>query len=833
MKITLTSFRYPLFLLTVFFASSHICRAQNTANVPSGKILQDIKKLNVLVSVLYIAAHPDDENNTLIAYLANEKLADVGYLSLTRGDGGQNLIGNELREELGILRTQELLAARKIDGGKQYFATANDFGFSKNPEETFTIWNKEKLLSDMVWLIRKTTPDVLITRYSHLPADTHGHHTASAILAFEAFDAAADPKRFPEQLKYVKPWQAKRLLWNNGPGYTTTATIKDPKQQLSLHVGKYNALLGKSYGELAAESRSMHKCQGMGEKPDRSNKVEVFRQIKGKEVSKDLFEDINTGWDRLAGAGRISSYISNAVQHYNPQKPSAIVPELVSALKEIEKLPESHWKETKLTDIRQVIKAALGLVLDATAAEFSISPGEPLNVKIEALNRSDIPVVLQQLRLPFAGKDTLTNVSLRDTLNIGFEIKTRLNENTPYSQPYWLAEPGTQGGFVVKDQQNIGLPENPCHTAVTFDLTIAGHKIAYTVPVNYKRTDPKAGEVYQPLEITPPVFVSIPQNVYLFPDQQAQKITVKIKSGKDEIAGQVRLQLPKDWKVSPESIPFSLLSKNNEQTVAFLVTPAQQQQEVAIRAEVLVKDKHYSNGFKLINYDHVPAQAYFPAAVTKLARIDLKRSGSKLAYIAGAGDRIPESLQQAGYEVSLLKESQVNAAYLNKFDAVIIGIRAFNVNAWLDFAQPALLDYVKEGGNLIVQYNTDFDLLSKNFGPYPIELSSNRVCDELAPVRVLSPAHHLLNVPNKISSKDFDGWVQDRGSYFPVNWSNKYETIFSLNDPGEAPLNSSLLLAKYGKGNYVYTTLSWFRQLPAGVPGAYRLFANLIGLEKN
>ncbi|MBE9601754.1 PIG-L family deacetylase [Pedobacter sp. MC2016-24] len=807
--------------------------AQTSNNCTSGKILQGLKKLNVLSSVLYIAAHPDDENNTLIAYLANEKLANVGYLSLTRGDGGQNLIGPEIREELGILRTQELLAARRVDGGNQYFATANDFGFSKNPEETFSIWNKEKLLADMVWMIRKTRPDVLITRYSRLPADTHGHHTASAILAYEAFDAAADPKRFPEQLKYVRPWQATRLLWNTGPGFYIPGDTTDKKKLIQVNVGQYNVLLGKSYGEIAAESRSMHKCQGMGIKPQRGNELELFRQVKGVESSSGIFEGIDTSWNRIPKTEKIAQLITKAIDTYNPQKPALLIPDLIAALSEIDKLPDSYWKEVKTNAIKTIIAELAGLVLDATTNEDSVTPGKMAKIKIEVINRSDAEIRLKNIWLPYAGKDTALNLALKNNLPNYLNFETTLDPGTPYSQPYWLKEKASLGLFQVKDQQNIGLAENKPEVSAIFNLLIAGYPVSYTIPLSYKYTDPKAGEVYQPLQITPPVFVALSKDVYVFSDNGPQTIYVKIKSGTAHIQGKVKLNIPAQWHVEPQDLPFNLQKKGDEQLLAFTLSPPPGAGQFTLQASACLDDgKSYHNELKIIRYPHVPVQAYFPEAIAKVVKIALKKTGNKIAYIPGAGDRVPESLQQAGYELTLLKDQEITTANLARYDAVVIGIRAYNVNERLNFHKDELLNYVKNGGNLIVQYNTDFDLPNYDIGPYPFHISGKRVTDEHAPVTLLNKTHPLLNRPNQISPQDFEGWVQERGAYFADNWDQRYQPLVSFNDPAEPPLHGGILVADYGKGHYIYTSLAWFRQLPAGVPGAYRLFANLLGLGK-
>lgn len=829
----MTQLRHSFLFILLFFLNciSNYSYSQSTGNHSSGKILQDIKKLNVLQSALYIAAHPDDENNRLIAYLANEELAEVSYLSLTRGDGGQNLIGSEQREELGILRTQELLEARKIDGGRQLFATANDFGFSKSPEETLTIWDKNKILSDVVWIIRKTRPDILITRYSHLQSETHGHHIASSRIAYEAFNAAADPSRFPEQLKYVQPWQPKRLLWNIEEGAVSPELNNDNKKQLSLNIGKYNALLGKSYGEIAAESRTRHKCQGMGTTPQRGDSIEHFKLTKGDETSTNIFENVDHTWQRIQGGKAIANFISKAIKNYNPQKPSASIPNLLSALSKIEKLPDSYWKEVKLNAIKDVIQEVLGLVLEPSISDFSINPGQKININIEAINRSDIKIQLKHITFSSSDLDTALNLDLANNKINQLQLKIKLNNDVINSQPYWLRKKSNAGNFEVNDPQDVGNPENGSLLNANFNLQINGQSVNYTLPLKYKYTDPVAGEVYQPVAVTPPVFVNLAKKVYVFPDNQPQKVEVRIKSGKDHIQGTTRLKLPEGWKISPAASDFYLKNKNDETTAEFTITPPPNAQETEMHAVIEMEEKHYSQGLKIIKYDHIPAQVYFPQAAAKLVKLDLKKTGNKIAYIPGAADLVAEHLQQAGYDVSILKDTQISFSNLLKFDAVILGIRAYNVNQRLNFYKNELLKYVENGGNLIVQYNTNFDLPANDIGPFPLSISAQRITDENAVPTFLNPLHPVLNFPNKITLKDFEGWVQERGAYFPVTWSKAYQSIFSFKEFNETALNGGLLIAPFGKGFYVYTTLSWFRQLPAGVPGAYRLFANIIGLS--
>ncbi|GAB2795273.1 PIG-L family deacetylase [Rhabdobacter roseus] len=807
--------------------------AQAPQRLPSSKLAQDIKKLNVLGNVLYMAAHPDDENTTFIGYMANEKLYTTNYLALTRGDGGQNLIGPQIREQLGIIRTQELLQARRIDGGRQYFSRANDFGFSKNPQEAFMIWEKEQLLADAVWVIRKVKPDVIVTRFPPDSRAGHGHHSASSILAEEAFDAAADPTRFPEQLKYVAPWQAKRLLWNISMWSITNRAefVKNAGQYLKIDLGVYNPLLGKSYGELSAESRSMHKSQGFGSVGTRGTSVEYFQHTKGDKTMTDLFEGIDTSWKRVKGSAKIEQLVQRAAREFDPANPAGSVPLLLSIRTELQKLPDGFWKTTKLADVQELIKNALGLYLEVTAPEFAYSPGATLPLTVEAINRSSVSVSLEKIHFPFATTDSAMHTPLAYNQDLTWETNAKIPVTTPISQPYWLRkEIGYAGLFSVDDLQEIGQPENPPVAVVTFDLLVAGQPLRMEVPVAFKKKDPVLGEVYQPLVITPPVFATIAQEVYMFDTAEPRKVDVTVKAGKDNCSGDVQLALPEGWRSIPEKISFALRDKGSEQTVEFQLFPPVDPQEARLRAVVTLEGQEYDKSFGLISYTHIPAQAFFPAASAKAVKLNLVKKGTNIGYIMGAGDLIPQSLRQIGYRVSLLEDQDITPEKLATFDAVITGVRAYNTNERMKHHQTALLKYVENGGNLVVQYNTNMGLITTELGPYPFELTRDRITEETSEVRLIKPESVVLNSPNKITADDFNHWVQERGLYFPQNWDPQYEAIISSNDPNSPPLDGGILVARYGKGTYVYTSLSWFRELPAGVPGAYRLFVNLLSL---
>ncbi|MBI5914481.1 MAG: PIG-L family deacetylase [Bacteroidetes bacterium] len=829
-------------LLAISFATG--LSAQRPERLNSAEIYQAIEKLNVLGSALYIAAHPDDENTRLISWLSNDMGINTAYLSLTRGDGGQNLIGTQIEELLGVIRTQELLAARRTDGGTQMFTRANDFGYSKHPDETLRLWNKDEVLADVVWVIRKWQPDVIVNRFDHNSAGrTHGHHTASGMLGFEAFDLAANPNIYPEQLKYVQVWQPRRLFFNTSwwfYGSQEKFDAADKSKMVSVDAGTYLPLRGKSIGEIAAESRSMHKSQGFGSVGSRGESMEYLDLLKGDmpEVKNDLFAGINTTWARVQGGGPIGQLLEKVQGQYHFDNPAASVPLLMEVLKKIEALPESYWKRVKLAEIKRVITNCLGLFVEATASDFSATPGQEVNLTMEAINRSGAACVLQSVRYLPLGLDSTLNAPLASNKDFSFKKKLTLpadpdgsGQVLPFTNAYWLDQNWALGMYTVKEQTLRGLPETPHTFKVEFTFLVDNQPFTLEREVVYKKDDDVKGEVYRPFEVTPPVFVNMAEEAILFPDTKPRTVGAVVKSGVPNISGKLSLDLPKGWRAEPANIDFSLKLKGEEQNVTFQVFAPSANGEGKITPVATVNGQRYAKSLVSIEYDHIPAQTILLPAEAKVARTDLTRGGDLIGYIMGAGDKVPESLRQAGYSVDVLGDRDITLDNLKKYDAVVIGIRAYNTVERLKFHQSKLFDYVKQGGTMVVQYNTTGTLLpDAELSPYKLKLSRDRVTVEEAEVRFLAPEHEVLNFPNKITAKDFEGWVQERGLYFPSEWGPEFTPVLSCNDPGEPARDGSLLVAKYGEGWYVYTGLSFFRELPSGVPGAYRLFANLVGL---
>ena len=825
--------RNLLLSLLAFLGLLFCSNAQQPKKLNSSEIYESIKKLNFLGSVLYVAAHPDDENTRLISYMSNHQKARTAYLSITRGDGGQNLIGPEIRELLGVIRTQELLTARQIDGGEQLFTRANDFGYSKHPDETLKIWDKDKVLSDVVLAIRKFKPDIIINRFDHrTPGRTHGHHTSSAMLSIEAFDLSNDKTSYEDQLEITTLWQPKRLFFNSGwwfYGSRENFEKADKSNLLSIDIGTYYPSLGLSNTEIAALSRSQHKSQGFGNTGTRGQQLEYIELIKGEipEDKTNLFEGIDTSWNRVKGGNEIGSILSNVESEFDFTNPSASVPDLVKAYKLIQNLEDEHWKSVKTIEIKEIIGACSGLYLEAVAETNHATKKDTINLKLEVINRSDQNIVLESIIN--ANKVYINkNIKLSENIKYIFDEDLDFDSDQQTTSAYWLTKKGTLGMYEVENKYDIGKPEIDKNTDVTFNLVIDNTKIPYIRPVVYKRNDPVKGEMYKPFEIIPEVSAKIDEKVIIFENDQQKEISVIIKAGRNDIEGYATLCSPNDWNVYPEKQKISISKQGEEQTLVFTIIPPKNQSEGLISPIVYVDKNEYTKELVEIDYEHIPYQTVLINSESKIVRLDIKKNGENIGYIEGAGDVVPESLKQIGYNVVTIKPDDINSESLSRFDAVVLGIRAYNTVDELKFKQKFLFDFVKNGGNLIVQYNTNFRLKVDELAPYELQLSRDRVTDENAEVRILDPNHPLLNYPNKITSQDFDGWVQERGLYFPDKWSNEFTPLLSINDSGESPKEGSLLIAPYGKGYYIYTGLSFFREFPAGVPGAYRLFTNML-----
>jgi len=827
-----------LHLLLLFLFPITLITAQQPRKATSSEIYESIKKLNFLGSVLYVAAHPDDENTRLISYMSNDVKARTAYLSLTRGDGGQNLIGPEIRELLGVIRTQELLAARRTDGGEQLFTRANDFGYSKHPDETLAIWNKKEVLSDVVLAIRQFQPDVIINRFNHrTPGSTHGHHTSSAMLSVEAFDLVGDKNAYTNQLSSVDIWQPQRLFFNTSwwfYGSREKFEKADKSNLLELDTGVYFPSSGLSNPEIAALSRSQHKSQGFGSTGSRGSQIEYVEIIKGDLPTDktNIFEGIDTSWNRIEDGKGIGDILQAVQKNYTFKNPSASIPELMRAYIAIQNLKNEHWKTIKTNEIKSIISACAGLYLEATADSHHATAGETIDLKLEVINRSNSKIVLSRIVNP-NGIKIDKNITLDNNTNFDFKETLAIKTDQQVSTPYWLTKKGTLGMYEVEDKRLIGKPETPRNLNITFHLNIENIDISFTKAIVYKTNDPVKGEVYKPFEIIPEVSAKISEKVIILDTDKQRDIEVIVKAGRDNIEGYVQIAHPKNWSVFPEKQKVNIVNKGQEQRLVFSVVPPKEQSEGLLTPMVHIGDVIYTKELIEIDYDHIPFQTVLLPSQSKIVRLDIQKRGQNIGYIEGAGDVVPESLRQIGYNVAVLKPEDISAENLSRFDAIVVGIRAYNTVEELKFKQQLLFDFIAQGGNMIVQYNTSHRLKVDQIAPYDLKLSRDRVTDEYADVRLLATNHEVLNVPNKITSKDFEGWTQERGLYFPGEWSSEFTPILSMNDEGETPKTGSLLVAKHGKGHYIYTGLSFFREFPAGVSGAYRLFANMLSLGKN
>lgn len=809
-------------------------QAQNQSPNNSTEIYRNLQALNFLGTVMYVAAHPDDENTRLISYFSNKIHAQTYYLALTRGDGGQNLLGSDLKEALGIIRTQELLKARSIDGGQQRFTRAIDFGYSKSPEETLNIWNKDSVLNDMVWTIRNIKPDVIINRFDHrTPGSTHGHHTSSAMLSLEAFDLSSDPNKFSDQLNQTETWQPKRLFFNTSwwfYGGREAFEKADKSNLISFDIGEYYPELGLSNSEIASLSRSQHKSQAFGNTPRRGEQQEYLEIIKGElPQTNNIFEGINTSWSRVKGGQEIKTMVDEIISDFDFSRPYRSVPKLVEVHTKIQNLENEHWKKIKTREVNQIIISCLGLYIESVTEDAYANTNETISLKTEIVNRS--PIDVQLLKIETKGKNLLpapvyldNNQPLYNTFSI--EVPSTK------SLPYWLNKPPKKGLYQVEDKSLIGLPMTPNPLQFEYIIRIDGQNIKLQSEAFYKYNDPVDGEVFEEFEILPEISILPTNEVVIFKNAEHKSISVQVQSFTDKFEGKLSLDLPEDWMVTPAQYDLKFRSKGEIKSFDFQISPPQKNQKVEAKFIVNSGNKKYSKQVKTLDYNHIPKQYFVQEAKSSFVNINVNNNSSLIGYIKGAGDKIPENLENLGFKVKRIDLSTIYSADdLKSYDAIVLGIRAYNTEEQLKTKNEVLFDYVKEGGRLLTQYTTTYGLLTDKISPLELNLSRNRVTNEEAKVNFLTPEHPVLNYPNKITSKDFDGWIQERGLYFPDEWGEGFTPILEIQDYTEEATKGSLLVGKYGKGYYIYTGLSLFRQLPAGVPGAFRLMSNLLSIQ--
>lgn len=812
--------RAPLTVaLTALVAVSANTAVSQESPMHAGTLAHALDRIAVTGRVLYVAAHPDDENTRLLAWLANARHFDATYLSMTRGGGGQNLIGREQAELLDVIRTEELLAARRIDGARQRFTRMRDFGYSKSADETFRIWGHEAALADVVWAIRSLQPDVIVTRFDEKPPN-HGHHTASAILAREAFLAAGDPAAFPEQLtRGVKPWKAARLLYN----VPTWRDEPPPAEALAIDVGAYDPRTGLSYGELAARSRSQHQSQGFGVSGERGPVLERFVTLAGSPASKDPFEGIPVGWERYGEAGApVTRAIEKARTSLELDRPERILPALLEAHRALDGLPA----EPRVVDARAAVErlaaSASGLFVRATAPTPGLVPGQRVKIAVEVIGRRPAPWSLTRLRFPDGSILAVGSPIVPNEKRL-LEREVTVAADAPVSVPYWMTPAGSS--------TPNGEPRGPAPMTVTAEIEAEGRTLRYEVPVQYAWTDPVRGERVRECVIVPPATVTPARESAVALNGKPAPVEIRVRSGVASLKGRVVLPAPAGWRVEPGAVPVELGSPGDEETIRFDVTPPAGAAPASLAPAVEVDGATWAYREDVIDHPHIPIQAIMQPASVRVVRLQAVVPEGLVGYVEGSGDTVADDLRHLGMRVETLDDAALHGADLSRYRAIVIGVRAYNTRPAVRSHHDRLMRYVEDGGTVVVQYNTQNRLgpLEGRVGPFPLEIGRGRVTDERAAMTFLAPDHELLTKPNRIEAADFDGWVQERGLYFASTWDPRYAPILSAADPGEKPLEGGVLFARHGRGRYVFTGLAFFRQLPAGVPGAYRLFLNLLG----
>ncbi|MBW3571845.1 MAG: PIG-L family deacetylase [Gemmatimonadetes bacterium] len=824
-----------------------------------------LRKLGTTKRVLMVGAHPDDEDTQLLARFALEEGADVAYLSLTRGEGGQNGIGPELGEGLGLLRTEELLAARRVDGAEQFFTRAYDFGFSKSAEETFRHWPREEVLADVVYVIRRFRPDIVVTVFSGTPRDGHGHHQVSAILAREAFHAAGDPSRFPG---LGTPWSPAKL-YQSLRGNDAGATVRVP-------IGNLDPLIGRSPFQLAMASRSRHRSQDMGRPELPGPRWGTLRRIlpEGAGEEPSVWAGIDTTLaDRAGGetgpavARLLAEYqerVEQARRSFNPLMPRAVVPELAGALDPLGQLMRRHRQlsveapELLFHVVHEIAQAtpaltmAAGLVLDAVADDSRITPGQEFGLELSLWNGGEDPVTLTELAPSFPpGWSAVRVDSTRQTEIAPGALATRrfrvrVPPDAPLSDPYFLRRP-RQGDLYALDE------ERTAHRGLAFELETLGAvatvrlrfetageplQLPLYTAATFREVDLRQGELRRSVMVVPAVSVLLNPPVRVLSTAAPLPIAYTVRLEAEQaggIAGTLRMEVPAGWRAEPASVPVRFAGPGEVREVRFTVTPpaGAAAGDHPVSAVFVADDgRRFARGAQMIDYPHVRARPLYHDArsVVRAADVRVPR-GLRVAYVEGAGEEGPGFLANLGITPGLLDADDLAEGDLDRFDVIVVGSRAYEVRTDLMAHNRRLLDWVARGGTMIVQYNK-YEIVEGNFMPYPITMARphGRVTDEDAPVRVLNPSHPVFTTPNRISEADWEGWVQERGLYFADTWDPAYTPLLETGDPGAAPLRGGLLIAKHGQGTYVYTGLSFFRQFPAGVPGAYRLFANLLAM---
>ena len=831
---------YVCMLMFVLFIGQLI-HAQTPEQWNSSRLYHELMKFNTLGSVLYVGAHPDDENTRLIAYFANEQMAKTSYLSLTRGGGGQNLIGPELKSALGIIRTHELLKARAVDGGQQLFTRAKDFGYCKHPEEAFKEWGEDEILRDVVRAFRRYQPDLVVNRFDHrTPGSTHGHHTGSAMLSVAAFEKANDPNYDPESATLYETWQPKRLMFNTSwwfYGGQEAFDRADKTNLLTLSVGHYYPHLGQSNGEIAALSRSMHKSQGFGSLSSREQQNEYLELILGDMPGdrNDPFEGVDRTWSRLGldSDDPMIRQINEILDHFDFKHPSKHATDLLDVLIQLKGLPAGPIVEEKINHLTEIIAQCLGLYVTPVASLPYATASDLVSAKIEISNRSKDTILLHKTssdELYFF--DNTQAISLPPGQTIMVEsLEAALGQRGLSNPYYWLEHPTESSRYEVPKAELIGRPFGPEPVNVKTVFSLNGRTFILTKPLVYKKRDRVNGEVFDPFGLLPELTVKTSESVLIFNDKKSKKINVTVSAHTDQLNGTLSLQHPDSWTIKPDFIDFELARAGQELVFEFDIVPPKTGQSGIITPIVQIGDRFFTKQSIEIDYPHIPKIRALETAKTTVVKMNVSGKKLKVGYVQGAGDKVDQGLTQLGHRVVQIDPKTMKAKDLDNLDALVLGIRTYNTQQSLVSKSAMINKYIAQGGLLLIQYQTTSGLLTPIMGPVSFKIGRDRVTDEQAKVHFLDPKHPILNTPNRLEPTDFDGWVQERGLYFAQSWDDEFTPLLGMNDQGEAQTQGALILAHFGKGTVIYTGLSLFRQIPEGVSGAYKLLANLLSYD--
>lgn len=835
-----------------------------------------LRRLQTIAAVLHTAAHPDDESTEMLAYLSRAVGARTAYLALNRGEGGQNGIGPELGEALGVIRTEELLAARKLDGAEQYFTRAMDFGFTRSPEETFQKWNREEILGDMVCVIRRMRPLVIVNGFSGTAQDGHGQHQVAGLLTPEAIKAAADPARFPEQISKdgLQPWQVLKLYARR---FSPSAT--GPRAEFD--VGAYDPVLGRSYNELASDGRSRHRSQDFGMIQTKGSQVRAFPRlsssVEAPEKENSLFTGIDvtiTGIAKFAGKDgerllpaltKIKDLAAKAQAEFRFAQPELIAPHLAAGLHEVRAL------RGRLADLDAVSKANVDSLLARKEQEFNDALAKAHGVVVDALSNTEIVTAGEAVDVaahvyfaasagnpsPAAALMTGKGFSVtpieaqpeqpaggmamlrgRETPNFVARFRANVTDEAADTQPYWLAQARTKDQFDWNSSMPLNQPFGPPVATMRVELTLSGERVTINQPVEYRFADKTFGEIRRELKVAPAITLTVNPSLLVIPaksQNRTREISVEIThNARKATSGAVKLIAPQGWQIVNDSRPLAFTKQGEKTARSFKVTPpagANGLFDLQVIGEA--DGKQFTTGYSTVSYPHIETHFIYHPAKTKVEVFDAQVAANlKVGYVMGSGDDGPRALEQLGVNVHLISPAELAAGDLSVYDTIVLGIRVYEVNEDVMANNKRLLEYVSNGGTLIVQYNKN-EYAQGNFAPYPVKMNrGDRVTDETAPITILQPEHPLFNFPNKISAEDWKGWVQERGLYFVNDFDPKYTPLLAAPDDTGKVLNGGQLIAPYGKGTYIFTAYAWFRQFPAGVPGAYRLFANLVSYSK-